>query len=425
MLRMDQAATPERKFRVLFMSEAVSLAHLGRPLALASSLDPNHYEIHMATGENYKEFLAGYPFIRHTITNLPHATFQERLHRGKPLYDAKLLALQAQEDIALLSDVKPDVVIGDFRLSLGVSARVTDVPYLTITNAHWNPLASLNYPVPDVFPSHFLPLPVVQAIFNIVLPHASARHIAPHNELRKTYGLPPLLKTIAALYTDADHVLYADLPELFLGDALLPHHVFIGPILWSPKTTASESVLNAKKPYAPLVYFSLGTSGSNHLVPVVFRALGKLPVTVIASMAGKSTPIDIPANIFSVPYLSGEDAVRYADIVVCNGGTGTAYQALSAGKPILGIASNLDQFSHMERVANAGAGILLRSDRLTAKDLSSAITKLLKVASFRTSAQRLRDSFSKHDFHETFPRLLGDILTKHTRQKPSPNPEIL
>ena len=34
---------------------------------------------------------------------------------------------------------QPDLVIGDFRLSLSVSARVAGVPYIAIANSWWSP----------------------------------------------------------------------------------------------------------------------------------------------------------------------------------------------------------------------------------------------------------------------------------------------
>ena len=50
------------KKRILFISEAVSLAHISRPLVLAESLDLDEYEVHFACGEKYKDFIINHPF---------------------------------------------------------------------------------------------------------------------------------------------------------------------------------------------------------------------------------------------------------------------------------------------------------------------------------------------------------------------------
>ena len=42
------AAEPGRRLRILFIAEAVSLAHIARPFVLAQSLDPSRYEVHFA-----------------------------------------------------------------------------------------------------------------------------------------------------------------------------------------------------------------------------------------------------------------------------------------------------------------------------------------------------------------------------------------
>lgn len=400
------------------MSEAISLAHVGRPLALASVLDQHQYEIHFAVGNDFSEFLSGYPFIRHTITTLSHATFQERIRRGESLWDKELLALQVKEDLALISQIQPDLIVSDFRLSLGVSARVANIPYALIANAHWNPLTLAKYPVPDITCLRFLPLPLAQLFFDVVSPRGFTWHVSSHNALRKMYGLSLLPKMIASIYTDADYVLYADLPELFPNDALLPHHTFIGPVLWSPHVDTTQLLAHIPTD-KPLLYFGLGTSGNNELLPKIFASLSTLPVTIIASTAGKKVPAYIPPHVFTVPYAHGETIAGKVDLVISNGGTGTTYQALAAGKPLIGIASNLDQLLAMERVVNAGAGLLLRATRLRPKELSTAVMKILNDPAFKKNAMTLQERFSAHQSDFNFAQIVAELC--RSPQKPSRN----
>jgi UDP:flavonoid glycosyltransferase YjiC (YdhE family) len=42
------------------------------------------------------------------------------------------------------------------------------------------------------------------------------------------------------MYTDADHVLYPDVPDLIPTTNLPNTHSFIGPILWSPSVAPPE-----------------------------------------------------------------------------------------------------------------------------------------------------------------------------------------
>ena len=80
--------------------------------------------------------------------------------------------------------------------------------------------------------------------------------------------------------------------------------------------------------------------------------------------------------------------------MICNGGSTTGYQALAAGRPVLGIAANLDQYLAMTAIENAGAGVLLRAGTLTAAAVRRAVTDLLgdvrKQAAARALALGLR-----------------------------------
>ena len=48
------------------------------------------------------------------------------------------------DDLELIRRIEPDVVVGDFRLSLAVSAPMAGVPYIALANAYWSPFAVLD-----------------------------------------------------------------------------------------------------------------------------------------------------------------------------------------------------------------------------------------------------------------------------------------
>lgn len=135
--------------RILFFAEAVTLAHAARPIVLANSLDGLGYERVMACDDRYKRFMVG-----QTWQTLPlHSISSQRLLRslawGTPVYDLPTLRRYVAEDIDLIERVKPDLIVGDFRLSLSVSARLVGIPYTTITNAYWSPyIRNKSFPLP-------------------------------------------------------------------------------------------------------------------------------------------------------------------------------------------------------------------------------------------------------------------------------------
>ena len=61
-----------------------------------------------------------------------------------------------EADRRLLDSWHPDLVVGDFRLTLAVSARLARIPYLPISSAHWVPTTRVSLPRPDLAPLRYI-----------------------------------------------------------------------------------------------------------------------------------------------------------------------------------------------------------------------------------------------------------------------------
>lgn len=398
----------ERK-RILFIAEAVTLAHVGRPLALAQRLDRQRYELHFACAPGYEMFLQGSELRRWSLHSITSQRFLAALAAGKPVYDARTLADYVLDDLRLLRSVRPDLVVGDFRLSLSVSARVAGVPYVSVTNAYWSPYVRQRYQVPAMGLSRALPIAVADPLFRLLRPLAFALHSAPLNRVRRGYRLPPLGYDLRRVYTDADHVLYADIPEMFPAEHLPLTHSYLGPVLWSPPTEL-PAWWDALPEGRDMVYVTLGSSGQGTLLPRVLQALAPLPLTVLAATAGTIEPGRLPGNVHLARYLPGERAAQRSRLVICNGGSPTSQQALAAGVPVLGIAGNLDQYLNMDGVLRSGAGRLLRSDRLDEAPLRSAVLALLEQPAPRAAAAKVAKLFKQYDAGARLAALLAQLL---------------
>lgn len=393
---------------ILFVAECATLAHMARPTVLAKSLDPSEYEIVFASNGTYDHLFEPLPFRREQITSIGSAQFLQKLARGQPLYDTKTLLNYVAEDLALFDRIKPDIVVGDFRLSLSVSARIARVPYVTISNIYWSPFARQYYPVPELPITRILGVPLAQMMFNIVRPLAFAQHTRPLNAVRKHFGMRSLGLDLRRVYTDADLILYADTPGLVKTEALPCNHHYIGPVFWSPDVPVPDwwDKLDRAK---PIIYLTPGSSGSAYKLPILAAALASLPATVMVATAGRVLPsIDIP-GVYTADFLPGAQAAERSDLVVCNGGSPTTAQALAAGTPILGMPINLDQYLNMSAVANAGLGLLLRGERTNRERPLAAASLILNDKGFRKRALAMQEAMAKTSSTRSFQQALRDL----------------
>jgi UDP:flavonoid glycosyltransferase YjiC (YdhE family) len=98
------------------------------------------------------------------------------------------------------------------------------------------------------------------------------------------------------------------------------------------------------------------------------------------------------------------------DLVICNGGAGSLYQALSAGVPVIGLAANMDQCLAMGPVERAGAGRRVLSSEARRFPWKKAIEELLDSSQTRENAQRLAAGIQRNPSARGFRMILDEIL---------------
>ncbi|MGH8248029.1 MAG: glycosyltransferase, partial [Gammaproteobacteria bacterium] len=342
------------------------------------------------------------------IRSIAPQRFLDALARGTPLYDEATLNGYVEQDLHLLDEVQPDLVVGDFRLSLAVSAPLRGARYASVTNAYWSPYARREYPLPEIPIARIVGVSLATAVFRLLRPAIFSHHARPMNRLRRRYGLQPL-GDLTHVYTSADHTLYADIPGLVPTFERPANHQYIGPIFWSPEVERPgwwDRLGTDRR----VVYVTLGSSGSVDLLPMVARALRRLPVDVMVATAGRISLKELPEGAWAADYLPGTEAARRASLVVCNGGSPTSYQALGQGVPVLAIASNMDQHLMARQVAAAGAGLLLRAGHATERSVHDAAAMILDQGSFRLRAAEIAREMAQYRASARFGSLVHQWL---------------
>lgn len=379
--------------KVLFVAEALTLAQVVRLVALARSLPQERFEVHFASARFDGLAFAGTRFARWPIGSISPARAERAMRTGLRLYDRRTLAGYVEEDLRLIERVRPDLIVGDLRWSLAVSGPASGVKVASLCNAYWSPFAQRRgFPLPEHPLVRLLGVATAARNFPRALPAVFRWFAAPLDDLRVARGLPPL-GSLPEVLTWGDFTLYADPPGLFAMHALPASHRFLGPVHWAP-----ELPWTPPETRRPLVYVTMGSSGSTSAVAVALEALASLDVEVLLASAGRVTP-RLPPNARAAEFVRGDLAARASTVVVSNGGSSTGYQALAEGTPVVGLPFNLDQYLSMTAIEEAGAGVLVRSGSATARGVRAAVERALGLREgARAAARKLRALHAPDEF---------------------------
>lgn len=385
------------------------MAHFVRPLALADSLNPSEYEIHFHAPARFFRHLQGKPFAVGELASMPGEQFLENLAKGAPLFPAGVLRQYVAEDRELIRRIRPDLVIGDMRLSLPVSARLEEVPHAVMINAYWSPFAKRRSILPEIPLTRAVPPRLLGPLYRLTETLAYTVHVGQINQVRKEFGMPPLPPDLRRMYTEGTYVLYADVPEFIPTSSRPPNHYYVGICQWTPDTPKPEWWDRMLQDPKPKVFVSLGSSGPARAFPALLKALAKLPVSVVVSTSGRDLGETGPGT-YVAGLLPFTETAALAQAVISHGGSGGLYPAIAAGTPVLGIPSNADQHLSTAVLTENGAGLGVRVEEASEKRLRQAVEKLLFRTEYHTKAQEWAEIFGRYDSGTLFRNFLTEIL---------------
>jgi UDP:flavonoid glycosyltransferase YjiC (YdhE family) len=391
-----------RKKRILFVGESFSLAHIARPLYLAESLDPNEYDIHFACDKRYQSFIEDNPFHFWSLTSIPSDEFLESQKKGGFVPKARDIISNIEQELALVHEVQPSIIINDLRFSMTISAEISKTLHATLANAHWSPYRKLGFdPYSYSLNRQDEKLPETND-------HKASSATEIFNNVREKYSLTSL-NDYCDLATKGDFTLYTE-PQGFIPTRDLPNnHIFIGPILWEPKIT-NPPWWKSWNEENQIIYITLGSTGASEFLNQIIKNLQDLHVTIIAATAGRSNFTNFAQNVFLAEYLPGIVTSNFASLVICNGGSATAYQALSQGTPVFGIWNNIDQYLTIKNIEQLGAGIGIRAIDFNIEKLKQLVEEILINNSFQENSLVIKELFDNSNSKELFNGFLRDVL---------------
>jgi UDP:flavonoid glycosyltransferase YjiC (YdhE family) len=168
----------------------------------------------------------------------------------------------------------------------------------------------------------------------------------------------------------------------------------------------------------PIIAVTQGTLANHELDQVLQPTLDALAerdnLLVIGTTGGR--PVStleraLPKNAMVFSYLPWDEMLEHASAFVTNGGFGSVCRALGLGLPMVIAGKGEDKADVAMRVAHAGAGIDLRTDRPTPETLQNAIDAVLKEgSSYKLRSREIADELARIDTSTKIVELLQSAV---------------
>jgi MGT family glycosyltransferase len=386
-------------------------------LALTRELVERGHEVrvvaHSAARERIEQTGAEFVAIRGWLPDLditrpetdPIRDWEARTPLGaaKRMRDAPIAPLRdaVREDVELLGDWRPDVVVFDWLLiAAPIAAEHAGIPAVALVHCPY-PLPARG--APPLFsgqkPMGGLVGPARDRLLNAMTSRFTAAGLPTLNDVRAEHGLSALkdwndqVRGVRAIY-----VMTA--PELdFSSKAQLPANVhYVGPA-FEPFEKEWESPWPSENT-DPLVLISFSTSYMNQraLAQRVLDAVAGLRIRALLTAGPALDPsqLRIPDNARSVAFVSHRTVLPHAALVITHAGWQTVNAALADGVPLVCIPDGRDQPDNAARVVLAHAGVRV-SKKSSPEKLRHVISEALEDESIKQGARAMASALARSD----------------------------
>jgi UDP:flavonoid glycosyltransferase YjiC (YdhE family) len=395
--------------KILCIPYSHTLSHISRPLAVAIELRRRGHEIVFAGEGPRKSFIEheGFPVI--PLFEPDPDVLYGNIRSGKLKFvsDSDIEKMIAA-DLALYKEVSPDIVLTDGRFTAPISCHVATIKHAAIVNVSSTEYRAFPYVpffqwIPEIFVSREGAVQKVLDRFNLAMEmFVFDRAMSSFSKLSKQYKFPKKITATNCL-VGKDLTLLPDIPEYFPTRNLPQDYHYIGPITFRqelPKPDWWPANVGTK----PLIYITMGTTGISNFFEIVHDVISSSDVAAIVTTGGHGINlVTKEGTIYVDNFLDGDMVIETCDLIVCHGGNGTIYQALSHGKPVIGIPTIPDQAFNMRRVEALGCGktITWQTFSKNPRILLKVIHEIINSVSFSNRARRLQKIISTYDAPKT------------------------
>ena len=409
---------------LIFAVAAYNLAETGRMIEIARAAKKHFSIIFASYGGQFEHLIEEQGF---TLERMEPRLTKEKLARlqvvlsGETLntvgyLSAKELVPRVESEIAFFNKVKPAAVLTGWCLSVTISTRAADVPFVNVlhsTSIREYYEAGLQS-WPDRRDFRFLHWFFSQEQLNRWVSRLVLKLAAPvraYNKIGPRYGLAKSKNFIDLI--EGDHTLLADIPEWVGFPRVRSSLHYVGPLPARIDRPIPDEIASMPRD-KPIVYFAMGSSGNPLLVAEILSAFRDKPYRVIAPLRTyiEDMKVDVPPNVIVTGFLPAHKVNPMADISVIHGGQNTVMNACLSGTPIVGIGMHPEQQANLDACVRKGFAIRLNKKRVTASALLAAIDQLLHNDKAKENVRIFQDQLSNWDGPANAARFLHDTFGK-------------
>ena len=407
---------------LVFAVAGYNLAETGRMIEIARAAKKHFNVIFASYGGQFEQLIENEGF---TLEKMSPRLTREKLARlrvvlsGETLntvgyLSAKELATRVPNEIAFFKDVKPAAVLTGWCLSVTISARAAEIPFINVLHStsvreyyeaglqSWPDRSDFGF-VRWLFRNDTERMN--RWISKLVLKLAAPTKA--YNKVGPAYGLPKFKNFIDLI--EGDHTLLADIPEWVGFPEVRPCLHYIGPLSARIDLPIPDEVASMPRD-KPIVYFAMGSSGKPALVAEIIEGFRNKPYHVIAPVKShiEQMKVDVPENVLVTGFLPAHKVNPMADISVIHGGQNTVMNACLSGTPIVGIGMHPEQQANLDACMRKGFAIRLSKKRASASDVLESIDRLLSDKSAKAAVETFRKQLSEWDGPENAARFLKE-----------------
>jgi UDP:flavonoid glycosyltransferase YjiC (YdhE family) len=204
---------------------------------------------------------------------------------------------------------------------------------------------------------------------------------------------------------------------------LIPKNIVLtGPLYASNNSQLDEDIaVHLTKGPGPSILITMGSSGTEEFLFEAIKAIKMDPddnwnAVVLASKSicsiDKANEIanGDPRLLVTDRFIPAPAANALADIIITHGGQGTVQCALAAGKPLVGVALQVEQQTNLDNAMNAGAGVRIQKQCWKAKNIRSTVLEVLKDPTYAAKARILADTLNSMDGAKTAAEVMWRFI---------------